>query len=319
MDRGGRLARPLTRTSRPRSAGAAGAFRLNIRIEVPIRLKRLVRRCLAPVRESGLPRGTGIAAAALFVLASVAYGTVRGDHVAEVAGELKDARDALASAVGFRVAQVTVTGRRLMTEKDILRVAGVTDRSSLLFLDVEGARARLQASPWIAVASVRKFYPGALMIDVDERAPFALWQKDGKISLIAADGTVLGPLGDKRFATLPLVVGPGAEKKARDFLAVLDRYPAIRDTVRASILVGERRWNLRLKNGIDVRLPEDGLEQGLDTLAALDRDKKLLTRDITAVDLRLPDRVSVRLSDAVAQAREEALKAKKSKGKGGSA
>ena len=51
---------------------------------------------------------------------------------------------------------------------------------------------------------------------------------------------------------------------------------------------------------------------------ALDRDKKLLSRDITLVDLRLPDRVTVRQSDAAAAAREEALKPKKAK-KGGSA
>jgi cell division protein FtsQ len=51
----------------------------------------------------------------------------------------------------------------------------------------------------------------------------------------------------------------------------------------------------------------------------LDHDKKLLTRDITVVDLRLADRVTVRLSDAVAQAREEALSASKKKKKGGDA
>jgi cell division protein FtsQ len=100
---------------------------------------------------------------------------------------------------------------------------------------------------------------------------------------------------------------------------VIARYPAIRDQMRASILIAERRWNLRLKNGIDVRLPEDGFERALETLAGLDRDKKLLSRDITAVDLRLPDRASVRLSDAAAQAREEMLKKKFPKKKGGDA
>jgi len=100
---------------------------------------------------------------------------------------------------------------------------------------------------------------------------------------------------------------------------VLARYPALRDSVRASILVAERRWNLKLANGIDIRLPETKLETALDTLVALDRDKKLLTRDITAVDLRLPDRVNVRLSDTAAQARDDALKIKKPKPKGGNA
>jgi len=114
------------------------------------------------------------------------------------------------------------------------------------------------------------------------------------------------------------VVGNGAAGKARGFLAVLDQFPAIRDQVRASILVAERRWNLRLKNGIDVRLPDSNIEQALATLTRLDREKSLLTRDIAAVDLRLSDRVTVRLSEAVAQARAEAFK-KTSKKKGGDA
>ena len=62
------------------------------------------------------------------------------------------------------------------------------------------------------------------------------------------------------------MVGRGAETRAKDFLALLDRYPAIRDQVRAVVLVGERRWNLRLKNGIDVRLPETDVAAALERL-----------------------------------------------------
>jgi cell division protein FtsQ len=86
--------------------------------------------------------------------------------------------------------------------------------------------------------------------------------------------------------------------------------------VRASILVAERRWNLRLRNGMDVRLPEFDVDQAVEELLTLERDKKLFARDITAVDMRLPDRVTVRLSDAAAKAREDALKDKKKKAKG---
>jgi cell division protein FtsQ len=114
-------------------------------------------------------------------------------------------------------------------------------------------------------------------------------------------------------------VGAGAATRAKEFLALLDRHPDLRETVRASVLIGERRWNLRLKNGVNVRLPEAGVARALDQLAALDREKNLLARDISLVDLRLPDRVTLRLSESVAQAREEALKAKRSKPKGGSA
>jgi len=320
MDGGGRVAQPLKWSPRPRGANAAaGLSRFTSGFEIPVRLKRLARRHLAPGQERRLPRGLGIAATTLLVVASLAYGTVKGDHVAEFVVELKDARDALANTAGFRIAQSSISGRHQLGESDVLALAGVTERTSLLFLDVDDARARLKASPWIAEATVRKLYPAHLQIDIEEREPFALWQRDGKVFVIAGDGTVLAPMGDRRFASRPLVVGPGAEKKAKEFLAILDRYPALRPKVRAAILVGERRWNLKLQNGMDIRLPEADVPQALDALAALDRDKKLLTRDITAVDLRLHDRVTVRLSDTAAQAREDALKIKKPKGKGGNA
>src|SRR5207248_3129860 len=140
-------------------------------------------------------------------------------------------------------------------------------------------------------------YPGELQIGIKEREAFALWQKDGHVSVIAEDGTVLEPFVAPALMKLPLIVGAGAQERAKAFLTLVDRYPTLREFVRASVLVGERRWNLRLKNGIDVRLPETGMEGALERLVALDCEKNLITRDIVAIDLRLPDRVTVQLSD----------------------
>ena len=265
------------------------------------------------------PRGAGIAASVLLVLSSAGYGVLKGNHIPAIVEQLKDVRDAAANAAGFRIAAVALSGRRYLAEQEILAAAGVTAGSSLLFLDVEASRRRLESVPWIAQATVRKLYPGRLEIAVEEREAFALWQVGGKISVIAADGTVLGPHGERKTAPLPLVVGPGAAPKAQEILALLDRYPAIREQLRAAIRVADRRWNLRLKNGLDVRLPETEVARALDLLVALDRDKKLVSRDVTAIDLRLPDRVTVRLSDDAAAAREQAEKERKKKAKGGPA
>src|SRR5437660_1264229 len=183
--------------------------------------------------------------------------------------------------------------------------------------DAEAARAHLLAKPWIADAAVLKLYPDRLQIAITERRAFALWQRNGRVNVIADDGIVLQPFMEPRYRGLPLVVGRGAERQAKDFIGLIDRYPEIRSALRASVLVAERRWNLRLTNGMDVRLPETDLQAALDRLVGLDREKKLLSRDITTVDLRLPDRITVRLSDAAAQARDEALKANAKKKKGG--
>jgi cell division protein FtsQ len=270
-------------------------------------------------RLKRLPSGIGIAGSVLLLAGALGYGVVKGQHVADLITWFKDARDTAANTVGLRIAAISLTGSKEVSREEILTTAGVTGRASLLFLDADAARTRLMANPWIGDAAVLKLYPDRLQITVTERQAFAVWQKDGRVSVIAADGTVLEPFVERRYVGLPLVVGKGAERSAKDFLAVIDRYPDIRSQLRASILVAERRWNLRLANGIDVRLPETDVVAALDRLIALDHDKKLLSRDVTMVDLRLPDRVSVRLSDAAAQARDEALAANKKKKKGGDA
>jgi cell division protein FtsQ len=273
-----------------------------------------------PFRHWMLPRGAGIAAALVFLVASLGYGAARGGHMPAILDELRDFRDGLANSVGFRINSIALDGQRQITREEILTIAGITGRTSLLFLNAADARTRLKANPWIADATVLKLYPGRLHVTVTERVPFALWQKDGKVAVVAGDGTVLETYVASRFASLPLVVGVGADKKAKAFLTLLDGYPTVRDQVSASILVADRRWNIKLKSGIDVRLPETAVERALDRLVALDRDKKLLSRDIVALDLRLPDRVTVRLSDEAAAARAEALKEKnKGKKKGGDA
>ena len=264
------------------------------------------------------PRGIGTAGTVAVILASLAYGSVKGDHIPTVVEAFKDVRDAAANAAGFRIVSVALAGQHHISREDVLAAAGVTETTSLLFLDVEQTRERLKSNPWIADATVLKLYPGELQIGIREREAFALWQKNGQVSVIADDGTVLEPYVAPRLIELPLVVGRGAETRAKEFLALLDRHPDLRASVRATVLVGERRWNLRLNNGIDVRLPETDIAPALERLVALDKEKTLTTRDIVAIDLRLPDRVTVRLSEAAAQARIEAAK-DKAKKKGGSA
>ncbi len=308
MDGRGRLAEQVTRLV-PRRRPAAASRGL---------ISRTLRRFTLPLAHVRAPRFAGVAACLVFLSGALSYAVIKGGHVGNIATFIKDSADSAANAAGMRIASVSLSGQRQVSREEIFAAAGVTDHSSLLFLDVLEARTKLETIPWVAEATVRKLYPDRLQITVTEREAFALWQLHGKVQVIAADGTVLSAKLEPRLVTLPFVVGQGAAARARDFLAVLDRYPAIRDQVRASVFVAERRWNLRLKNGIDVRLPERDMERALATLVRLDSEKKLLSRDITAVDLRLADRVTVRLSDAAAQAREDALK-KNTKKKGSDA
>jgi cell division protein FtsQ len=300
MDDRGRLPPSPTRVPNPRRAGRA-IHRLSSAI------------------ESRLPHGAGIMAASGLLLATLGYGVVKGGHADWVGAQFAEIRDGVANTIGFRIDSIALTGQKQLTREEILGIAGVTGHTSLLFLNADDARARLKANPWIADATVLKLFPDRLHIAITERRAFALWQKDGRVRVVARDGVVVEPFVAPHVAHLPLVVGNGANVKASDFLSVMDRYPQLQEQVHAYVLVAERRWNLRLKNGVDIRLPEASPAQAIETVIALDRDHKLLSRDIAAIDLRNADRVAVRLSDEAAAARAEAIKARTQKRKGGDA
>jgi len=325
MDGRGRLAQPLNPTGsnlEPTGPAAAAprrqaARRADARVGRGGRFERLIERQAALLRKLGLTRGGGLAASALIVTGSIAYGIVKGGHLEPVVASLTNMRDTAANAAGFRISGVAFTGQQHLNREEILALAGISGTSSLLFFDVAEARDRLMSDPRISDATLLKLYPDRLQLTIRERRPFALWQKDRHVSVIASDGSVLEPYVSRSFIDLPFVVGKGAEKQAKDFLALLDRYPDVRTNVRASILIAERRWNLRLKNGLDVKLPETGVEEALARLENLDRELQLTSRDVEVVDLRLPDRVTVRVSEAVAQAREAAAREKAKQKKGG--
>eukprot|EP01031_Cornospumella_fuschlensis_P008757 gene8757-10780_t len=186
--------------------------------------------------------------------------------------------DIAANVAGFKITQVDLSGQNHVTPAEILSAAGIKSTTSLLLVDADATRQKLEEMPWIASASVRKLYPDRIEIAVVERQAYALWQVNGEIRVIARDGTPIAPYSDDpRYVNLPIVVGEGAQKKVQEIVDALGRVPAVRDQVRAAILVAERRWTLKLRNGIDIRLPETGIDAALLEVADLDREKKLLT------------------------------------------
>jgi cell division protein FtsQ len=303
MDRGGRLSRPVSprrKLAEPRDYAP------------PSRATLFLRRAL--VRLSTRPfRHVGVFLFALLIAGTGGFGAARGGHLDVLLAALHEAGDDAARAFGFGIVQVDVRGARILTREDLLQRAGVTPHSSLLLLDAEGMRRDLKRDPRVAEVTIRKFYPDRLEIAIEERRPFARWQRAGKVHLIATDGTVLESDVESKRAELPLVVGIGAEKHVAGFVELLNRFPVIREQVRAGIFIAERRWNLRLKNGIDVKLPDEDAALALERLIALDKSKQLLSRDLTTIDLRVPDRVHVGLSPEAADA---LLKQKTTKRKG---
>ena len=221
--------------------------------------------------------------------------------------------DMAARSAGFDIQAVSISGIKELSETQVLEMAGIGPKKSLALLDAQAMRARLLRSPFIQEASVRKLFPGQLELKITEREPFALWQMDGKITVIARDGTVLDPADPEKFTELPFVVGADANLHVEAFAALLDAMGDVRGKVKAGVYVAGRRWNLRLASGMDVKLPTENPQKAAQKLAQLQRTSRILDKDIAAIDLRQPGRLVARLTIEAADARAEAQKTKGTK------
>lgn len=260
-----------------------------------------------------LPRHIGTYFLAGFFSCLTAYGSVKGGHVEAFQAQHGAFHEAAARFVGFGVEYITLSGLSGLSEAEFIAATGLNGRETLPFLKAELIQARLEALPRVREATVRKLYPHGLLVEVVERQPFAIWQNHGEISVIAEDGTVIDRRVSKNDLHLPVVVGQGANLRVKEYTAILEQSGALRSRIRAAIFVSERRWTLKLDNGLDVRLPEQNIPEALARLARLEREQRILQRDVLAIDLRLPDRLTLRLTEEAASALQESRK-KPSKG-----
>ena len=251
---------------------------------VPRRLRRVAEKI-----ERQRSRPIGQIAAGGFLAVTILYGLVAG-------GQIRSLADNLLVAAGFGVENVRIQGNAETSDIAVLEQLDIGGKSLLSF-DAAEARKRVVALPWVARATVRKTYPDTLTIEIEERKPFALWQNDGDIFVIDKVGAKIVPLEENRFAGMPFVVGDGANEKAADFLAEAMSQPAIAERMRSAVYIAGRRWDIHLENGLTVKLPEKAAAPALAQLVQLDSEQKLLSRDVVVIDLRQPDRVTLRLPE----------------------
>ena len=215
----------------------------------------------------------------------------RGAHLVQATGKGVDNRFA---AMGFKVAHVKVIGASSYSQPFILQATGVRTGDPILGLKLEEMRQRIEGVGWVKSAEVKRLLPDTLAITVAERPRLAVWQYQGHTEVIDASGQVIPEADAGNFADLPLVVGEGANQTAAAILPLVMSRPRLMERMEALIRVDGRRWDLRLKDGAIIQLPESHEDSALIQLDQLDQRARLLELGFERIDLRDPEMVAVR-------------------------
>ncbi len=212
-----------------------------------------------------------------------------------LAAKMENAEYRAAATLGLCLKNVYIRGEKYASAKEIMQAALLKKNQPIFAVNIRGVKSRIEELDWVESADVERQIPDSLHISITEKKPAAVWQHKGKFALVDDKGEVISREHIDEFPNLPQVVGDEANSDAGRILSALKSQPELAEKVAAIIRIGGRRWNLKLKNNVEILLPEDaGLEQSLTALAELDKRKQLLERKIKSVDLRLPDRVFIR-------------------------
>ncbi|MGH7122403.1 MAG: cell division protein FtsQ/DivIB [Acetobacteraceae bacterium] len=207
---------------------------------------------------------------------------------------MRERLGSLAALAGFRVQKVIILGR-VHTPPALLHAAlGVRAGDPTFGFSLAAARKRVESLAWVKSAVIERRLPGTIVVSLTERHPFAIWQNDGHFTVIDRVGDSVEERDVRAFRDLPLVVGPGAPKHAATLLDALAELPGLSKRLAAAVRVGRLRWNLVLKDGTTVELPDGHAAEALQRLAALEARYALLERPLAVVDMRLADRLVLR-------------------------
>jgi len=210
------------------------------------------------------------------------YVGMMGEHLSRFAG-------ARAVSAGFEIRRITAKGAIETAEQEILNAVGPVVGSSMLHFDADRARAQVEQIGWVRSAAVSKLLPNTINISVRERVPAAVWQLSGALHLIDENGAIIREVNAYEYADLPLIVGAGAPGAASEMLQALKGEPELWGRASALIRVSDRRWNLKTKDGVDVKFPERGVGEAVRYLGRLQGELALLDEPLEYVDLRNPE------------------------------
>ncbi len=198
--------------------------------------------------------------------------------------------------MGYRVKDILVEGRVNADRETLLEILAIDRGDPTFKFDPQNAKLKLLEMSWIRSAHVERRLPDTIYIRLQERTPIALWKKTAqdKIELVDDAGTTIRPDDLWTFMNLPMVTGEGAPARTPELLSVLEAEAAIKERVDNAQLIENRRWNLLLKSGAVVKLPESDVGLALRTLALSQEKEQIMDWDISAIDLRDPGRIIFR-------------------------
>ena len=224
------------------------------------------------------------------------------DNRMKIIDTYADLRSQVESRPEFMVNMMVVDGASDIVADGIRQMLPLDFPISSFDLDLEAMRATVVSLDPVKSARLYVRQGNVLQVDVVERIPVVLWRNERGLQLLDNEGVLVGPAFVRSdWPELPLIVGDGADKYVTEALDLVAAAEPLSVRLRGLVRMGERRWDVVLDREQRILLPETEAVQALERVIAMDQAVDMLERDLVAVDLRLPNRPTLRMTDGAVQ------------------
>nr|AIA12248.1 POTRA domain, FtsQ-type [uncultured bacterium] len=217
-------------------------------------------------------------------------------HALTLVSEVSQSVEIAFAHIGFKLQDVIVEGRIRTDNAEILKILELKRGQPLLSINLSKAKEKLEGISWVKAAGIERRFPDTLFIRITEKVPIALWQNQAKTYLIDCDGELVETKEAYKYKELLLVTGYEAPRYIGKLIALLEKFPEIKSRVTTATHLRSTRWDIRLDDKVDVRLPEEDTERALGYLLELEKHHHLMEREVITIDMRLPEQLILRLT-----------------------
>jgi len=227
------------------------------------------------------------------------YWSWESGRIGNLEASLSQSTSKLLQGLGLSLQNVYVEGRDQTSSHEILKVLGVKRGDYIFHIDLQESYERLKKLKWVASVMIERRLPSTIYIRLVEKRPIAFWQSKQKFYLVDIHGIVIEETTPQEFPGFIIATGEGAPHALPKLLKVLHKYTVLRQLVTAVVYVGQRRWDVVLKSGLRIKLPEDKLDESFQLLTTLAADRRLDNPDVKSIDVRDPARIYFSLKEGV--------------------
>lgn len=211
---------------------------------------------------------------------------------------IKNSKNIISSSMEYinldvKLKNVKISGIENTKASEVVNIVSELRGISLSSIDLRKTSSEINNIDWVKKSELRKIYPSTLEVKVYEHNPIAIWYNEGNKFLVDRDSKIISELNPDKFKNLKVVAGPNALEDIPVIISMIENYPDFEKKVKSMLRVGDRRWTIRLHNGITIHLPEKNVANAIKEIEGLDREYSLLSRYIEIIDMRLPDRIDI--------------------------